>query len=76
MLDRVTHRAARSCSAKGAASGAVDNPTSARHHLRINRFCPNKRGHLCNRYWQGQAIAVRGDWLKSGMTQRQSTVAK
>ena len=46
MLDRVTHRAARSCSAKRAASGAVDNPTLARHHLRINRFCPNKRGHL------------------------------
>ena len=46
MLDRVTHRAARSCFAKGAASGAMDNPKLARHHLKINGFCPNKRDHL------------------------------
>jgi putative transposase len=31
---------------QGAASGAVDNPTSARHHLTTSDFCPNKRGHL------------------------------
>ena len=46
MLDRVTHRAARSCSAQGAASGAVDNPTSARHHLTNAFYCPNKPHHF------------------------------
>lgn len=48
MAVRVTHRAARSCLAHEAASGAVDNPISAKPHLRTVDFCPNKRGHLCD----------------------------
>ena len=47
MLGRVTHRAARSCPAHGAASGAVDNSTFARIHLTAANFCPIKRSHLC-----------------------------
>ena len=53
MIYRVTHRAARSCSIHGAASGAVDNPKPARIHLSRLKFCPNKRSH----FWRVSEIA-------------------
>jgi hypothetical protein len=43
VIDRVTHRAARSCPAQRATNGAVDNPISAKPHLTNTNFCPNKR---------------------------------
>jgi hypothetical protein len=49
MPGQVTHRAARACPAHGAASGAVDNLTSAKPHLTKSNSCPTKRGHLCLR---------------------------
>jgi hypothetical protein len=58
MPGRVTHRAARSCSAHGGASGAVDNPTSAKPHLTKSNSCPTKRGHLCQRLADSAAPAI------------------
>lgn len=42
---RVTHRAARSCPVHGAASGAVDNATSAKHPLNDIKFVFSQTGH-------------------------------
>ncbi|KRB81054.1 hypothetical protein ASE07_24930 [Noviherbaspirillum sp. Root189] len=49
MAGQVTHRAARSSPAHREASGAVDNPTSAKLHLTKSNSCPTKWGHLS---WQ------------------------
>jgi hypothetical protein len=69
MAGRVTHRAARSCPAHGAASGAVDNPTSAKPHLTKSNSCPTKRGHLWyydDKAWTGVWSARPEGYVDSG----------
>ena len=67
MAGRVTHRAARSGPAHGAASGTVDNPTFAKPHLTNSNSCPTKRGHLYRPEWPvrniRQEVLLVQNWL-------------